>query len=84
MGHECCRLAYAFHDKRIVFRTSVRGPLAELADPHAVAFEVDALDEVMRTGAWSLEVSPAAVKEPEDVNDLWRQGDIARGRRFSI
>jgi uncharacterized protein len=76
-------VAYALHDKRILFRTSVRGPLAELADPHAVAFEVDAFDEVMRTG-WSVVArgESEAVKEPGDVNDLWGQGEtFCLGRR---
>ena len=76
-GPQVLPVAYAIHDKRIVFRTSARGPLAELADPHLVAFEVDAFDEVMRTG-WSVVArgESAAVKEPEDLRDLWGQADL--------
>ena len=59
------------------FRTSARGPLADLADPQPVAFEVDAFDQVMRTG-WSVVArgESAAVTEPEDLKDLWGEADL--------
>lgn len=69
-------VAYAVHEKRVVFRTSLQGPLAELAEPHPVVFEIDAFDEVMRTG-WSVVArgQSAVVREPEDLKDLWSHAD---------
>jgi nitroimidazol reductase NimA-like FMN-containing flavoprotein (pyridoxamine 5'-phosphate oxidase superfamily) len=69
-------VAYVLQGNVIVFRTSETGPMAELAEPQPVAFEIDAFDP-SRRDAWSVSVvgqsqraapvSDAAEAEPDPV-----------------
>jgi hypothetical protein len=75
-------VAYVLQGDAIVFRTSETGPLAELAEPQPVAFEIDAFDP-SRRDAWSVSVvgrseraAPVSgAPEPEPDPVPWVTGD---------
>lgn len=68
-------VSYQFRQGRVVFRTSPYGPLAGLSERTRVAFEVDAIDEVLGEG-WSVLVqgSARAVVGDHDLVRLWEDG----------
>lgn len=76
VGPQILPVSYAFVDRRIVFRTTPDGPLAELRQAQQVAFEIDAFDPAIRTG-WSVLVRgrSAAATEPDDLVHLWGEAD---------
>ncbi|MBO1414558.1 pyridoxamine 5'-phosphate oxidase family protein [Streptomyces sp. FH025] len=66
---------YRIHDGAVVYRTGVGSTPASAAG-NRVAFEVDHIDEALRTG-WSILVSGTAVRVDDQVavEQLTRQGD---------
>lgn len=71
-GLQILPVSYAWHDERIVFRTSPEGSLSELVRPCDVVFEVDELDEAKRSG-WSVVVHgrAQAVAGLAELAHLW-------------
>ena len=71
-GPQILPVTYAYFQGAVVFRTSPYGVLSELIRPTNVAFEVDELDQQLRTG-WSVVVRgrAQAVAEPQELTDLW-------------
>jgi uncharacterized protein len=71
-GLQLLPISYAWHDGRIVFRTSPQGLLAELVQAKDVVFEVDVLDQHSHTG-WSVVVNGHAqgVSSPAERTELW-------------
>lgn len=69
-------VTYRVHHRSIVFRTSVDGVLAELAQPRLAAFEVDEYDLIDRAG-WSVLVSGRSHSRtrPDDLIMLWGEAD---------
>ena len=71
-GLQLLPVSYTWHERRLVFRTSAYGLLAELAQPTAVVVEVDDLSVSRRLG-WSVVVHGTAsgVAEPAELVSLW-------------
>ena len=71
-GPQILPVNYVIHEGLAYFRTSPDGLLAELAEPRAVALEVDDLDHRSRTG-WSVVVHGQAqsVAAPQQVLRTW-------------
>ena len=65
-------VTYALYNGEVVFRTSPYGPLAALAQPTNVAFEIDEIDQSAGTG-WSVLVRgrAEAVVRPYDLARVW-------------
>ena len=63
---------YAYYNRPIVFRTMPYGVMSQLARRTYVAFEIDGVDEEVRTG-WSVLVRGPAerVMEAYDLVELW-------------
>lgn len=61
-------VTYAMDGQRVVFRTSLDGPLGERLDGAVVAFEVDQVDETTRSG-WSVVMVGVArlAREPSEL-----------------
>lgn len=73
VGPQILPVNYVLQAGSVVFRTAPYGALAELRDGVAVAFEVDELDPVRRTG-WSVLVQGRrAVADPEVLSRLAEQ-----------
>ena len=77
-GQQILPVSYAYHQGRIVFRTSPYRVLSELVQAHDVAFEVDELDQNMRLG-WSIMVQgrAQAVGEPRDLVQFWTIDEVS-------
>lgn len=81
-------VTYAMDGQRVVFRTSLDGPLGERLDGAVVAFEVDEVDEMSRSG-WSVVLVGVArlAREPSEllrVDRLWPRPWAAGDRRALI
>lgn len=81
-------VTYGVDGQRVVFRTSLDGPLGERLDGAVVAFEVDEVDETTRSG-WSVVLVGVArlAREPSAllrVDRLWPQPWAEGDRRALV
>lgn len=73
-GPQILPVTYVFRDGQIIFRTAPYGALSELRNVRQVAFEVDEIDVVTRTG-WSVLVRgwAKAATNPDELAELWQE-----------
>ena len=69
-------VTYLYSDGMIIFRTSAYGVLAELVTPTEVAFEVEVLDQVQRTGRSVVAQGIARAAPDQDWAPRWRMDDV--------
>jgi nitroimidazol reductase NimA-like FMN-containing flavoprotein (pyridoxamine 5'-phosphate oxidase superfamily) len=75
-------ITYGMDRGSVYFRALPDCLLAELVEPTSVALEVDELNQQTRSG-WSIVLHGhrSAVREPEELADLWASGSECHGRR---
>ncbi|HEY9289651.1 MAG TPA: pyridoxamine 5'-phosphate oxidase family protein [Microlunatus sp.] len=75
-GQMILPVSYLYQDDMIIFRTSAYGVLAELVTPTKVAFEVDVLDPVERTGRNVVAQGVSRAAPDKNWAPRWRMDDV--------